>query len=128
MTDRPVTDWGGQPAIAQAALFGLCPSCGARSLFAGWLRLAPACHRCGLSFAAANVGDGPAALLMLPLGALVVAGALFAHFAWGLVWWAQVLLWVPVTTGLTIFGLRLIKGWLFAAEYQRGAHEGRRVE
>ena len=51
----------GQPGIAEAALFGLCPRCGGRTLFAGWTRFAHRCRGCGLDLAAFNVGDGPAA-------------------------------------------------------------------
>jgi uncharacterized protein (DUF983 family) len=109
----------------QAALFGLCPACGAKALFAGTLRFSDRCRSCGLDFTAGNVGDGPAALLMLPLGALVVTGALFMHFALGAPWWVQMLVWPPVTAALAIFGLRVGKAALFALEYQRSAREGR---
>ncbi len=57
------------PAVV--ALRGLCPRCGAPGLFAGFVRFAPACAACGLSFDQFNVGDGPAAFLTLGVGALV---------------------------------------------------------
>jgi uncharacterized protein (DUF983 family) len=72
-----------------------------------------------------NVGDGPAALLMIPLGGIVVALALALHFALGAPWWLQMLLLTPLTTALTVGGLRLVKGWLLVTEYRRAAHEGR---
>lgn len=127
VTDPAPAGTKGQPAIMQAALLGLCPACAGQTLFRGALRLAPQCRMCGLDFSAANVGDGPVALLMLPLGTLVVAGALMLHFLLGAPWWVQFLVWIPLTTALTMYGLRIIKAWLFAAEYQRGAHEGRRI-
>lgn len=34
----------GQPAFGEAALFGLCPQCGARTLFAGWIAFADRCR------------------------------------------------------------------------------------
>jgi uncharacterized protein (DUF983 family) len=117
----------GQPAVVQAALFGLCPACGAKTMFVGILRFANRCNACDLDFTAGNVGDGPAALLMLPLGALVVAGALFLHFALGASWWVQLLVWPPLTTLLAIFGLRVGKAALLALEHQRSAKEGRRL-
>lgn len=92
------------------------------------LALADRCRACGLDFSALNVGDGPAALLMIPLGAIIVAGALFLHFAFGAPWWLQALVWLPVTTALTFWGLRVTKAWLIAAEWQREAHEGRRID
>ena len=109
----------------QAALFGLCPACGARTLFAGPLAFAERCAACNLDIAGYNVGDGPAALLMIPLGALVVAGALFLHFALGAPWWVQLIVWIPLTTVLVIAGLRIIKSALLAVEHRRAAHEGR---
>ncbi len=125
MTDPAPAGQKGQPAVPQAALFGLCPACGATTLFAGILRLANRCRVCGLDFSAANVGDGPAALLMLPLGALVVAGALFLHFRFGAPWWVQMLIWPPLTAAMAIGGLRVCKAALFALEHQRSAKEGR---
>jgi uncharacterized protein (DUF983 family) len=115
----------GRPAVTQAALSGLCPACGAKTLFAGSIRFANRCSACDLDFAAGNVGDGPAALLMLPLGAFVVAGALFMHFALGAPWWIQLVVWPPLTVLLTVAGLRVGKAALFALEYQRSAREGR---
>lgn len=126
MADDPA-DAGlkGQPAVMQAALFGLCPACGAQTLFSGPLRIVGQCPACGEDFAAANVGDGPAALLILPLGALVVAGALFLHFVLGAPWWVQMITWPPLTAVLAIMGLRIGKAALFALEHQRAAREGR---
>ena len=62
----------GQPGVIPAALFGLCPQCGARGLFDGVAKFAPKCRACGLDFTTFNVGDGPAAFLTLIIGALVV--------------------------------------------------------
>jgi uncharacterized protein (DUF983 family) len=60
-----------QPAPLQVSLGGLCPRCGAKTLFAGFASFAPECRACGLQFQAFNVGDGPAAFLTLGIGALV---------------------------------------------------------
>ncbi len=120
----------GRPSIVTAALFVSCPQCGGDAVFRGRLslQLIDRCTVCGLDFSRYNVGDGPAALLMIPLGALVVAGALFLHFVAGAPWWLQALIWLPLTTFAVIFGLRITKAGLLAAEHQRSAHEGRRIE
>ena len=52
----------GQPGLVEAALLGLCPECGAKTLFSGPAKFAERCEKCGLDYAAFNVGDGPAAL------------------------------------------------------------------
>jgi uncharacterized protein (DUF983 family) len=117
----------GQPPIARAALFGLCPNCGARTLFAGVARFAPACRACGLDFSAYNVGDGPAAFLVLIIGALVVGGAVTLQLAAHPPFWVQIILWLPFTVIMVLLGLRVAKAGLIAAEHQRAAREGRQL-
>jgi uncharacterized protein (DUF983 family) len=117
---------GGQPSIASAALFGCCPRCGARSLFAGSIaQFAEKCSACGLDFRAFNVGDGPAAFLTLIIGALITGLALWLDASWHPPFWVHIILWVPLTAGAVLWGLRAGKAALLAAEYQRNAGEGR---
>lgn len=113
----------GQPSIAEAALSGLCPRCGAQTLFAGVVRFAPHCSACRLDFSRFNVGDGPAALLTLIVGALVVGLAAWLELAAGPPAWVHVVLWVPLAGALTLGGLRLAKAGLLASEYRHRAHE-----
>lgn len=119
------TEKRGQPGIVSAALFGLCPSCGARTLFDGLTRFAPRCRACGLDFSSYNVGDGPAAFLTLIIGALITLLAISLQIAWQPPFWVHVVLWVPLTTVAVIWGLRAGKSALLAAEFQRKAGEGR---
>lgn len=116
-------DTEGQPAAAQAALFGLCPKCGSKSLFGGLVNFAPRCRGCRLDFTQFNVGDGPAAFLTLVIGGLVVALALWLQFTLYPPWWVHALIWIPVVFGATIAGLRITKAWLLQAEYWRKARE-----
>jgi uncharacterized protein (DUF983 family) len=113
----------GQPAIGEAALFGCCPRCGARTLFDGLARFAPRCRSCGLDFAGFNVGDGPAAFLTLVVGGLVTALALWLELSASPPWWLHVILWLPLTVGLVIAGLRVSKAMLLIREYRADARE-----
>lgn len=113
----------GQPGIAAAALFGLCPQCGARSLFDGLASFAPRCRACELDFVRFNVGDGPAAFLIMVIGAIVVGLALLVEFRFGPPIWVHVVLWSPVTTLATLGGLRITKAALLITEFQRDARE-----
>ena len=106
------------------ALAGNCPRCGEHSLFAGWVRFAHSCGKCGLDYDSFNVGDGPAAFLIFIVGAIVVVGALVLDAAAEPPWWVH-LIWVPITAALTIGGLRLAKAALLAQEYTHRACEGR---
>ena len=124
MADAP-EDTKGQPRIAEAALLGLCPRCGERTLFAGWTRFATRCRACGLEFAAFNVGDGPAAFLTMIVGALVMVMMVWVQLTAAPPWWVHVLLWVPLATAGVVFGLRLAKAALLLSEFRNRAGEGR---
>jgi uncharacterized protein (DUF983 family) len=114
-----------EPGPAAVALKGLCPRCGERTLFAGLVAFAPKCRACGLDLAGFNVGDGPAAFLIFIVGGIVVALAIWVELAFSPPFWVHILLWVPLTTTLTIGLLRLSKGLLLALEYRHRAREGR---
>ena len=107
-----------------AALAGACPRCGERTLFAGPVRFAPRCWSCQLDFVQFNVGDGPAAFLILIVGALLTIGAVMVELAAEPAWWVH-LVWIPLGAALTVYGLRFGKGLLLAQEYRHSAREGR---
>jgi len=110
-----------------AAIAGKCPRCGQRTLFAGWVKFAPRCGHCGLNFDKFNVGDGPAALLILIVGAIVTAGAIALELSAEPPIWVH-LIWIPVVAVMTILGLRFAKAWLLGQEYRHLASEGRIAE
>lgn len=114
-----------EPAPLPAAFKGLCPRCGAPGLFKGWLAFADRCPACGLDYSRFNVGDGPAALLVLLLGAIVVGAAIAIQLTLGPPIWLQLILWVPVTIAAVIGALRVAKAALLGSEYRTAAHEGR---
>ena len=116
------------PTPLAAGLGGLCPRCGARTLFEGPIKFAPRCRACGLDFAAFNVGDGPAAFLILIIGAVVVGLALWLELAVSPPVWLHVLIWPIVTLALVVGSLRVGKGMLITLEYRNAAREGRIVD
>ncbi len=111
--------------VAEVALGGLCPRCGARSLFAGIATFAPACRACGLDFSAFNVGDGPAAFLTLIVGGLVTALAIALELSTSPPWWLHVLIWPPVAAAAVLGSLRYSKAAMLALEYRHEAGEHR---
>jgi uncharacterized protein (DUF983 family) len=122
MSEAPLT--GAAPSLAAAASEGRCPNCGARTLFAGLVRFAPECGSCGLDFSSYNVGDGPAAFLILIVGTIVAVGAILLDQLAGPPWWVH-LVWLPIAAGLTIYGLRVGKAALLYQEHKHRAREGR---
>jgi len=107
-------------AALMAALEGRCPRCGERTLFANAVAFAPRCRACGLEFSAFNVGDGPAAFLILIVGAVLTAAAILVELRFEPPFWVH-LIWIPVGAALTVGGLRLAKALLIAREYETGA-------
>jgi len=107
------------------ALGGLCPRCGAKTLFGGLIAFAPACRACGLDLTTFNVGDGAAAFLTLIVGGLVGAMAVTAQLVFHLPFWVHALLWIPIATVLVIGLMRVAKALLLALEYRHRAAEGR---
>ena len=114
-----------KPSPLQCGLRGLCPRCGARTLFVGAIKFAERCRSCGLDLAAFNVGDGPAAFLTLIIGAIVAGSAIAVELIFSPPFWVHILLWPPITLALILGSLRLAKGLLIALEYRNAAREGR---
>ena len=74
--------------------------------------------------AAIDVADGPAAFLILIVGAIVAVAAIVLDLAVSPRWWVH-LIWLPVMVALTLGGLRLGKAALIYQIYRHGAGEGR---
>jgi uncharacterized protein (DUF983 family) len=117
-------DWQ-SPDTARAALGGLCPRCGARTLYTGLLKFTTQCSNCQLDLTQFNVGDGAAAFLILIIGAIIMVLAVTLQLSLDPPFWVHILLWVPLTIGLVIGLLRIAKAALLSLEYQNRAREGR---
>jgi uncharacterized protein (DUF983 family) len=119
-----MSDWQ-TPDTRQASLRGLCPRCGATGLFRGVVSFAGKCDGCALDFTQFNVGDGPAAFLIMIVGAVVTLCAVSLQLSVDPPFWVHILLWVPVTGALVVGLLRLAKGTLLVLEYRNRAREGK---
>lgn len=114
--------------LSQSVRRGLacrCPRCGEGRMFAGFLTLRPACERCGLDYAFANSGDGPAVFVILLAGFVVVGSALAVEIAYQPPFWVHAALWVPLVVAVTVLPLRPMKALMIALQYHHKAAEGR---
>jgi uncharacterized protein (DUF983 family) len=118
---KPEGQPGTEKSEVQAALRGLCPQCGERTLFAGFADFAPKCSNCGLDYGQFNVGDGPTVFLTMGIGTLAVLLGLWVHFTFEPPLWLLAVLLTPLILGSTLFGLRISKAWLLQAEFWRKA-------
>lgn len=114
------------PVSPYAAGLGCkCPRCGQGALFKGYLALGERCEACGLDFAKADPGDGPAVFVIFIVGFIAVALAFILRFV----------LFAPIAVAFLISGgvavalilgmIRPLKATLIALQYQHKAAEGR---
>jgi uncharacterized protein (DUF983 family) len=122
MTEPPPT-----ASVLAAGLRGRCPRCGLGALFRRGLVLREKCEDCGLSYAFADSGDGPAVFAIFILGVLILGGALLVEFKLGPPVWVHVLLWGILTPLLAFFLLRILKATLIALQFKHKAEQGRFV-
>src|SRR3546814_17533441 len=89
----------GPSPVMRSAFLGLCPQCGAQTIFGTHIvRFEPRCRGCGLDYSQFNVGDGPAAFLILNVGALINALAMVVGVSFPPTFWAHIMLWRHANT------------------------------
>ncbi|MGU3399460.1 DUF983 domain-containing protein [Brucellaceae bacterium D45D] len=115
------------PAVdpIKSGLTGHCPRCGEGKLFNGFLSVAPRCSACGLDYAFADSGDGPAAFVILIIGFIVVGSALWLEVNVGPPLWVHFIIWVPLAIILSLVAMRAMKGILINLQYRNKAAPGR---
>ncbi len=118
-SDRGPNVKEGQPGIISAALRGLCPRCGAPTLFAAPAAISAQCAECGLELRAYERGSRWAGVLTLLIAAALVGLALAVDALLAPPLWLQMALWTPITVGGVIFVLRVYKTTLLYARYER---------
>lgn len=108
----------------KVGLQGCFPRCGRGKLFDGFLKLKPHCSACGLDYAFADAGDGPAVFVMLIVGFLIIGLALWFDSVFAPPVWLHALIWLPLTVILSLVLLRKLKGIMVALQYRSNASEG----
>lgn len=111
------------PPWWRAALSCRCPRCGEGRLYDGLLKVRPACEVCGLDLQAHDTGDGPASLVILLLGAIVVALAFLVEFRFEPPLWVHALLWPASIVAGALALMRPLKAALVALQFRHRASE-----
>jgi uncharacterized protein (DUF983 family) len=114
---------GGPPTNSASATIrfgvsGRCPRCGVGRLFTSYLKITERCDVCGLGFAGHDVGDGPVVPAILIIGGTVVGLAWMMEVAFQPPLWGHALLWGPLTLGLSLGMLPLLKGLSVALQFR----------
>lgn len=104
----------GQPGLVPAALSGLCPRCGARTLFAAPAALADDCAACQLDIRSLERGGRFVGVVTMLLALVLILAALGLDEWLRPPLWVSLAIWAPVTIGAVIFGLRFYKTmWVY---------------
>jgi uncharacterized protein (DUF983 family) len=111
-----LSDWPRQSPL-DVALRAVCPRCGRGKLFHGLLTVVDRCSECDLDLRGNDAGDGPAVLVILALGAIIMMLVIWVEFRYEPPWWLHVLIWLPVTFGLAAWMLRFLKALLVTQQY-----------
>ncbi|MDE2018371.1 MAG: DUF983 domain-containing protein, partial [Hyphomicrobiales bacterium] len=89
----------------------------------GFLALKPKCEVCGLDFAFADSGDGPAVFVTLIAGFVVLGLALWTEFTFSPPFWVHVVVFLPLTLVVTLGLLRPLKGLMIAQQWRTKAEQ-----
>ena len=102
----------------RAALRGLCPRCGQGRLFDGFLKVRPECEVCGLDLSTIQTGDGPATFIMQIAGFVAVFSALVVEINFHPPMWLHLIVWLPMTAGLSLALMRPGRGLMIGLQYR----------
>ena len=101
-----------------------CPRCGQGKLFEGFLGLRPACEACGLDFAKADAGDGPAVFVIFIVGFIGVVTAIVARYVFFASIPVAFVISASISIGLILALLRPLKAIMIALQFRHKAAEG----
>jgi len=108
------TEHKGQPALVSAALSGLCPRCGSKTLFVAPAALADECSACGLEIVSLERGGRFVGVVTMLLALALILAALGVDEWLRLPLWMSLLIWAPLTVVAVIGGLRFYKTmWVY---------------
>ena len=112
------------PSPYATGIAGRCPRCGGGKMFDGFLELAPRCEACGLDYGFADAGDGPAVIVTLLAGFIVVGAALVVEVKYEPPMWLHLAIFLPLTLVACLGMLRPLKGVLVSLQYRNKAGLG----
>ncbi len=94
-------------------------------MYGGFLTVAPKCEVCGLDFAFADSGDGPAVFVTLIAGLVVLGVAMAIDMTYEPPLWFYAVIFLPLTVLVCLGLLRPSKSLLIALQYSNDAAPGR---
>lgn len=115
-----------EPEVAQAVLRGArcrCPACGSGRLFGRFIKVEPACTRCGQVFSHHRADDFPPYLVMFAVGHICGYGIYLSETRFeGVPLWLHAVLWPSLAIGLSLALLQPVKGAVIGLQYGLRMH------
>lgn len=111
---QPQNSWG---VTLLRGLRRRCPSCGHGALFDGYVSVHPTCSACGLELAVYRSDDAPAYFTILFVGHIIVPAMLLLEQGSHPETWVHMVIWLPLTLGLTLLFLPRVKGALLGIQW-----------
>lgn len=101
---------------------GCCPACGKRGLFRAFLKVNDQCPHCSEALHHQRADDAPAYFVIVIVGHLIVPLALSLEVALAPAYWVHILLWTPLTIGLSLGLLPAVKGAIVGLQWANYMH------
>ena len=99
-----------------------CPQCGRGRLFRAYLKVEDTCGRCGEAMHHQRADDAPPYVTIFVVGHLIVAGAVGVDMAYEWPIWLHAAVWLPLTVGLCLTLLPIVKGALIGLQWALRMH------
>ncbi len=101
---------------------GKCPACGKGALFARYLKVADRCPACTEELHHHRADDAPPYFTILIVGHFIVAGVMMVENYFHPNYWVHILMWFPLTIGLSLWILPRVKGALVGLQWALRMH------
>lgn len=103
-------------------LTGKCPACGKGKLYTRYLEVVHRCPECAEDLYHHRADDAPPYFTILIVGHLIVAGVMMVEDYFHPNYWVHILMWFPLTIGLSLWFLPRIKGALVGLQWALKMH------
>jgi uncharacterized protein (DUF983 family) len=101
---------------------GRCPACGEGHLFRKFLKVTDHCESCGEAMHHQRADDLPAYLVIVLVGHIIVPMVLAVETAYAPSYLVHLMLWLPLTLGMTLGLLQPTKGSIVGLQWETGMH------
>jgi uncharacterized protein (DUF983 family) len=101
---------------------GKCPKCGQGKLFSSFLKVVPACARCGEDMHHQRADDLPAYLVVVIVGHIMVGAVMGFTETTSLSTWQILAIWGPATVLMAVGLLRPVKGAVVGLQWALYMH------